>query len=425
MDRAQALAAELVADVLGGHSLREERLREEARSLPAQSALLRDLCLGTLRWLGRTRALVALLATRGLGDPRLEALLCVALQQLIQERAAPYAVVDHAVRAARRLGHDRAAGFVNAVLRRFLREKEALCQEVDRSPAARLSHPDWWITALESQYGSATAAGILEASLAHPPMTLRVNRRRLSPEAALALLRDAGLSARRTGPFALTLDKPVPVSDLPGHADGLLSIQDAGAQWAAPLLDLHDGQRVLDACAAPGGKAGHLLETADIELTALDADAQRLQAVRQTLERLRSEATVIAADAAVPAAWWDGRPYDRILLDAPCSGSGIVRRHPDAKWLRRPDDIARFARQQMALLRALWQLLAPGGKLLYVTCSVFSGENTGVVDRWLELVPGARRLSLPEDFPGHAGQLLPDPAHDGFFYALLEKTRDR
>ncbi len=425
MDQAQALAAELVADVLAGHSLREERLREHARSLPSQAALLRDLCLGTLRWLGRTRALVALLAARGLSDPRLEALLCVALHQLIQERAAPYAVVDHAVRAARRLGHDRAAGFVNAVLRRFLREKDVLCREADRSPAARWSHPDWWIAALEAQYGQAAATRILEASLAHPPMTLRVNRRRLSPESALAMLHEAGLSAERTGPCALTLDKPVPVADLPGHADGMLSVQDAGAQWAAPLLDLHDDQRVLDACAAPGGKTGHLLETADIDLTALDADAQRLDAVRHTLQRLGLPAAVIAADASVPAAWWDGRPFDRILLDAPCSGSGIVRRHPDAKWLRRPDDIARFARQQTNLLRALWQLLAPGGKLLYVTCSVFSGENTGVVDRWLELVPGARRLPLPEDFPGHAGQLLPDPAHDGFFYALLEKTRDR
>lgn len=425
MEQAQALAAELVADVLAGHSLREERLREHARSLPSQSALLRDLCLGTLRSLGRTRALVALLAARGLSDPRLEALLCVALHQLIQERAAPYAVVDHAVRAARRLGHDRAAGFVNAVLRRFLREKDVLCREADRSPAARWSHPDWWIAALESQYGHDTATRILEASLTHPPMTLRVNRRRLSPESALATLREAGLCAERSGRQALTLDKPVPVAELPGHAEGMVSVQDAGAQWAAPLLDLQDGQRVLDACAAPGGKTGHLLETADIDLTALDADAQRLDAVRHTLQRLGLPATVIAADATVPAAWWDGRPFDRILLDAPCSGSGIVRRHPDAKWLRRPDDIARFARQQNSLLRALWQLLAPGGKLLYVTCSVFGGENTGVVDRGLELLPGATRLPLLEDYPGHDGQLLPDPAHDGFFYALLEKTRDR
>lgn len=424
MDQAQALAAELVADVFAGHSLREERLREYARTLPAQAGLLRDLCLGTLRSLGRTRALVALLATRGLNDARLEALLCVALHQLIQERAAPHAVVDHAVRAARRLGHERAAGFVNAILRRFLREKPALCQQVDQSPAARWSHPEWWITELQAQYGHDTAAAILEASLAHPPMTLRVNRRRWSRDACLQNLRQSGFEAEPAGPWALTLARPVPVLELPGYAEGWLSVQDAGAQWAAPLLDLRKGQRVLDACAAPGGKAAHLLETEDIELTALDADAQRLEAVRQTLERLHVSASVIAADATVPDAWWDGRLFDRILLDAPCSGSGIVRRHPDAKWLRRPDDIARFARQQTGLLRVLWQLLAPGGKLLYVTCSVFRGENAGVVDRWLERAPDGRHSPLPEDFPGLDGQLLPDPAHDGFFYALLEKTAD-
>lgn len=422
MFQAQALAAELVADVLAGRSLREERLRDASRSLTAQAALLRDLTLGTLRWLGRLRAITQLLATRGISDARLEALLCVALHQLIQDRTAPHAVVDHAVQAARHLGQGQAAGFVNAALRRFLRERTPLVAKSAATPEGRWSHPAWWIQALERQYGDA-AAGILEAGLGHPPMTLRVNRRRGTRDAYLAELAARGIAAEVVGVDAITLDTPMPVAELPGYEAGTVTIQDAGAQWAAPLLDLQSGQRVLDACAAPGGKTGHMLECADIDLIALDADAARLPAVSRGLDRLGLRATVRQADAARPERWWDGQPFDRILLDAPCSGSGIVRRHPDAKWLRRPEDIPRFAKQQLALLQALWQVLAPGGKLLYVTCSVFPGENADVVASFLELAADARRLSLPDDFPGRDGQLLPDTTHDGFFYALLERPR--
>jgi len=221
------------------------------------------------------------------------------------------------------------------------------------------------------------------------------------------------------------LGKPLPAERIPGLAEGLVSVQDAAAQLAAPLLDLSDGMRALDACAAPGGKTGHLLEIAAAEVTALDADAGRLERVRANLARLGLGARVVCGDACEPAQWWDGAPYQRILADVPCSASGIARRHPDVKWLRRPTDIAQFARQQSRMLDTLWQLLASGGKLLYATCSVFEEENHGQVARFLERHRDATRLSLPavdnhSQLP--AGQLLPDERHDGFFYALLQKA---
>jgi 16S rRNA (cytosine967-C5)-methyltransferase len=220
------------------------------------------------------------------------------------------------------------------------------------------------------------------------------------------------------------LPKALPAARVPGFPEGLVSVQDAAAQLAAPLLDLGPGMRVLDACAAPGGKTGHVLELADVELAALDSDAARLERVRANLERLGLAARVVCGDACEPASWWDGVAFDRILLDAPCSASGIARRHPDVKWLRRESDVAQYARLQSRMLDALWQTLASGGKLLYATCSVFHEENCGQVARFLERHRDARRLALPavgNDVQARAGQLLPDGRHDGFYYALLQK----
>src|SRR5262249_31567875 len=288
---------------------------------------------------------------------------------------------------------------------------------------ARWSYPQWWIDALKSAY-PICFADILAAGNEPPPMMLRVNLRRTSRDSYIELLREAGLSAQSAGSAAVQLDHPVALDRLPGFERGLVSIQDLAAQYAAPLLDLEDGQRVLDACAAPGGKTAHIAECRDVDLLALDLDAERLPRITQTMVRLRlPAATVMRADASILSAWWDGVPFQRILLDAPCTGSGIVRRHPDIKWLRRSTDIAALAARQRVLLAALWHALAPGGKLLYVTCSVFPQETELQLTAFLQAHPDATRLELSgiAEIGNIQGQILPDSRHDGFFYALLQK----
>jgi 16S rRNA (cytosine967-C5)-methyltransferase len=416
---AQKVAAERIAAVLAGRSLAQRRT-DDAELAQNERAAALDLTQGTLRYLGRLRAVVAQMAARPITDGRVEALLLVALYQLWQTRHAPHAIVDHAVQAVRMLGAGGAGGFVNALLRRFLREREMLLQQAAATPEGRWSLPKWWIEKLERQLGAA-AQTVLAAGLEHPPMSVRVNRRRISRDAYRARLDEAGIGTRLLENDAILLQHPVPAARLPGFDEGLVSIQDAGAQWAAHLLDLRDGLRVLDACAAPGGKTAHLLETAAVELLAIDKDEHRLRDIDRLLARLGLEAALRTADAAAIDAWWDGRAFDRVLLDAPCSASGIVRRHPDAKWLRRPADIDMFARQQARLLDALWQVLAPGGTLLYATCSVFAEENRDTVRAFLERHPDARH-SEPVQFAGSGGQLLPDQEHDGFYYAPLRKT---
>lgn len=411
MKDAQRAAAGRVAEVIAGHSL--------AYAAGESDAMVRDLTYGTLRHLGTQRVILRTLAPRGVTEPGLEALLAVSLYQLQHTRAAHHTVVDQAVAAARAMGFDRAAGFVNAALRRFLRERDQLVALAHRDPEGRWSHPAWWIDRLRAEYPD-DADGILSAGLSHPPMAVRPNLRRTTLADYRQRLSAEGIEAVDVAPAALLLPKPVPVRRLPGYAEGLVSVQDAGAQWAARLLAPSDGMRVLDACAAPGGKTAHLLESADIRLTALDADSARLDDARRNLDRLGLQATCIGADARRVKAWWDGVPFQRVLLDAPCSASGIVRRHPDARWLRRPGDVASFAVTQRALLDALWQVLEPGGTLLYVTCSVFRGENAEVVDGFLGSCEDARRLPAT-GLPSADGRLLPDASHDGFYYALLGK----
>jgi 16S rRNA (cytosine967-C5)-methyltransferase len=397
---------------------RDSRL--DAGSRPA----IQDLVYGTLRFLARFEAVLDLLLERPIEDARLRALLLVALYQLERTRAAPHAVVDHAVRTAAALGLASAKGLVNAVLRNFLRRRAQLTSRAQRAETARFCHAQWWIDKLRSQYPARYAA-VLEADNEHPPLTLRVNARRTSPAAYLELLAQLGIAAEACGDAGVLLAKPLPAARIPGLAEGLVSVQDAAAQLAAPLLDARDGMRVLDACAAPGGKATHVLELAAVDLTALDNDGARLERVRSNLERLGLEARVARGDAGEPREWWDGKLYDRVLADVPCTASGIVRRHPDIKWLRRASDVAQFARAQSRMLDALWQTLASGGKLLYATCSVFQEENSEPIADFLERHRDATRLGLPalddnNELP--AGQLLPDGLHDGFFYALLQKS---
>jgi 16S rRNA (cytosine967-C5)-methyltransferase len=386
-----------------------------------------------LRSLGRAEALRQLLAGRT-PPPPADALLCTALALAWREQDAPYEVftlVNQTVEAAKRSAATSGqASFINACLRRFLREREALVATTDKNPVALWNHPKWWIERLRREWPRDWEA-ILAASNRHAPMTLRVNTRRASVASYLQALNDVGLHAQAAGSAGVTLAQPSPVQVLPGFAAGVVSVQDSAAQLAAPLLLsglLAAGPlRVLDACAAPGGKTAHLLEIADCQVQALDVDPERCKRIDQTLQRLQLQAQVLTADAANPSGWWDGQLYDAILLDAPCSASGIVRRHPDVRWLRRESDIAQLAAIQARLLKALWPLVKPGGRLLYCTCSVFRAEGEDQVKAFLAHNTLARLLPSP----GHLmpvgavnGDTVPDNPvgdHDGFYYALLEK----
>ena len=429
----QLAASQIVQQVLvQGRNLNQaldESLRDKPEWQPAQRAALQDLSYGTLRFYGQLQAVLSSLLHKPLPDERVRFLLLVALYQLQYGKSAQHAIVDQAVSAAQIL-NPRVNGLVNAILRNFLRNQDLLIEQSAQQAQGKYSYPQWWIDELQAQYGERSAA-ILEAGNRHPPMTLRVNRKRVTTMEYQALLAQENIPALLLEPDALQLVKPVPVTKLPGFFAGLVSVQDAGAQYAAHLLDVHDGMRVLDACAAPGGKTAHILECAAVEMVALDKDEKRLQRVAENLQRLNLNQQqlaphCVAGDAADPAAWWDGKTFQRILADVPCSASGVVRRHPDIKWLRRHSDIASFAAQQLDILRALWRLLAQDGKLLYATCSVFQQENEQVIAAFLAQQPDARRMTvtLPD---GINGQMLPNEQHDGFFYALLCKqmTEDK
>jgi 16S rRNA (cytosine967-C5)-methyltransferase len=347
---------------------------------------------------------------------------------------APHTVVDQAVEAARRLGGAAAARFANAVLRRAQREADHWAAELAADVTARTNLPPWWWSRLVADWGLPTAEAIAAAGRQRPPMVLRVNRRRSSVDAVIRQLAAEGVEAIALGAEAVHLPKPAPVQRLAGFAEGWWSVQDLAAQAAAPLLldatgerpAVPAGARVLDACAAPGGKTAHLLERQDLTLTAIDRDPQRVTRIQDTLRRLGLTARVACADAGTPADWWDGQPFDAILLDAPCTASGVVRRHPDIPWLRREADVGALAREQDRLLAALWPLLAPGGRLLFVTCSVFRDEGSRRIDSFLQRCPGARPLPGAPP-PGHRLPVRDNdpgapPAGDGFFYALVEKN---
>jgi len=432
--------ADAVQAVRAGQSLTELLARCPAALRPGTQAL----SFLVLRRLGSAQALRALLAPKA-PPPKVDNLLICALALLLppkREEAPPYAehtVVDQAVSAVRQRAQG-SANFVNAVLRRFLREREALLARLQGDAVAIHNHPAWWIEQLRQDWPEQWQA-MLAANNLHPPMTLRVNARHGTAAAYVERLAEAGIAARALGgvtPQAVRLEKAVPVTALPGFEAGEVSVQDAAAQLAAPLLvqDLTPGARVLDACAAPGGKTAHLLELRpDIDLLALDADPKRLQRVQQNLDRLGQRATptvtLKAADARQTAAWWDGKQFDAILLDAPCSASGIVRRHPDVRWLRRPGDIPQLAAIQAELLEALWPTLKPGGRLVYATCSVFKAEGQAQTDAFLQRHADANSVAV-QGVTGHLLPLADNEAHveegaaalDGFYYALITKQAD-
>lgn len=420
-----------------------QAVRDQGRSLtealdslpplddPRDRALAHELSYGVVRQLPRLEAVAAQLYARPpkREDGDVSALVLVGLYQLTATRIPEHAAVAATVDAAKRLGKLWAAALVNALLRRFLREREALLAAAERSDAARWLFPDWLLARLRAAWPERWRA-IVEASNGHPPMTLRVNALATGRSDYAQRLAAAGLAARpaphtRCG---LTLDRAVPTERLPGFADGLVSVQDAGAQLAAELLDAQPGERVLDACAAPGGKSAHILERAGgrVELTALDSDAARLARVRESLARLGLKARVVQGDAAAPAGDWAADRYDRILLDVPCSATGVIRRHPDIKWLRRDTDIAPLAERQQRMLDAIWPLLAPGGTLVYATCSLLPEENETQVRAFLARQPDACDQPIEASWgvarePGR--QTLPeDDGMDGFYYARLRRA---
>lgn len=419
-------AARAVTQVRAGTALPPALTAVFARAnTPAQArGAIQDIAYRTMRRLGRADALLSRLTGKTPSPALLRDLLCCALALISDPDedagAAPYetfTVVDQAVTAAAAdasIAH--AKGMVNAVLRRFLRERDALLQEVLKHPAARWNYPAWWTDATKAAYPHDWQA-ILRAGNRAPPLTLRVNRRQTGVADYLRLLAESGIDATRIGQDAVRLAQPVPVSRIPGFDEGAVSVQDAAAQLAAPLLDLRNGMRVLDACAAPGGKTGHILECADVELIALDSDAQRLSRIDENLQRLRLHATLKVGDAG-GRDWWDGKRFDRILADVPCTASGIVRRHPDIRWLRRKADATRLATLSSRILDNLWQMLEPDGKLLFVTCSLWPQESEMQAAAF-----AARNHALRLPAPG---QLLPTESagqdHDGLFYALFQKT---
>lgn len=397
----------------------------------ADRGLLQELCYGTLRWYPALDVLLGVLLEKPLKakDAEITALLAAGLYQLREMRTPDHAAVNETVAACQSLKRPWAKGLANGVLRRYLRERDSLEARLQANPAFTSAHPDWLRRALEDAWPT-QAAELFAANNARPPMTLRVNRRKTTRHDYLALLTAQGIAAQ-AAPFAddgIYLDEATAVERLPHFADGWASVQDEAAQLCAPLLDPQPGEKLLDACSAPGGKTCHLLEYQPAlgGLLALDVDAERLKRVEENLGRLGLDATVVAADAAATDEWWDGTPFDRILLDAPCSATGVIRRHPDIKLLRQPEDIDRLAAIQGSLLHALWETLRPGGRLLYTTCSVLPAENDQVVTAFIASQSDARQIVIaaPWGIATAAGrQLLPQQGgNDGFYYALLEKN---
>jgi 16S rRNA (cytosine967-C5)-methyltransferase len=426
----RAIAAQVLAQVLGeGRSLAAALPPALECAAPRDRGLLQELCYGVCRWQPELQLLLDGLLNRPLDrrESVVRALLLTGFYQLHHSRIPDHAAVAETVVAAGQLGKPWAVSLTNAVLRSFLRRRADLLARVESDAAAQTAHPRWLLEWLQRDWPDDWPA-IVAANNARPPFILRVNRLRVDRAEYRARLAATGRVAEpvATTTTALALAEPVEAAALPGFAEGWVSVQDAAGQQAAPLLDVRPGMRVLDACAAPGGKTAHLLECApDLDLTALDRDAGRLERVRDYLNRLGLAACLVEGDASRPVDWWDGVPYDRILLDAPCSATGVIRRHPDIKLLRRETDIAPLADRQQALLAALWPLLRPGGRLLYATCSVLRRENEQVVAAFLAAQPEAREQPIAADWGrglAHGRQILPGEAGmDGFYYAVLVK----
>lgn len=427
----RALAARsLFRVVYDGDSLTDVLKRPKILNLDVRDqALIRDLCFGCIRWHGRLSAILRHMLAKPLkkADRDVECLLRIGLYQLLYQRTPNHAAVNETVKAARKLKKTWAGGLINGVLRGFVRDQMDILSKVDQIESARYSFPKWLGNRLKTAYPKHWQQ-IMDASNEHPPMTIRINQRQHSTDVYHDLLLKEGIPANTLADVssALLLGKALPVNQLPYFMSGAASVQDAAAQLAAFLLDCQPGDYVLDACAAPGGKTGHLLElTENVEVLALDSSEQRLQQVTENLERLQLQATLKTADATAVKDWWDGRAFDRILLDAPCSATGVIRRHPDIKLLRKDQDIDALQAEQQQLLQALWSTLKVGGTLLYATCSILPEENNLQIEHFIQSNNDAKHIPLTADWGralNYGRQILPgDNGMDGFYYAMLNK----
>ena len=423
MKEAQLTAAGIVKDVLEGGNLDKifQKYLKEKKINPKELSQVKDLAFGALRSYGKTKFVINKLVKRPPSNLLISTLLHIALFQLIFNRSNPYTVVDQAVSASNSV-NKRHTAFVNGVLRTFLRERVIILEEAESNEEAKYSYPIWWINQIKKEYPKSWE-NILDIGNSHPALIIRVNIKKVSINKYIKKLEEHKIEHTFLGDEAILIKKPMPVDSIPGFNVGEISIQDYGAQLAPRLLDLKKNHNVLDACAAPGGKACHMIEIEEIKLTAVEADKKRVERINENLTRLGHTFKVINSEIKAGNVWWDKNSFDRILLDAPCSASGIVRRHIDIKWLRRQSDLDYFHEKQFELLRASWELLKPLGKLLYVTCSIFEIENRLVVDRFLkeEKTAVEIKIKFPKNVNVTDNQLLPSLIHDGLFYALLQK----
>jgi len=419
----QLTAANIVKDVLEGNNLNKvfQKYSKENKINPKDLSQIKDLVFGTLRSYGKTKFVINKLVKRPPPNLLISTLLHVALFQLISNRSNSYTVVDQAVSASNSVNKKYTA-FINGVLRNFLRERVIILDEAEKNEEAKYSYPIWWINQIKKEYPKSWE-NILDMGNSHPALIIRVNIKKVSINKYIKRLEEHKIEHKLLGDEAILIKKPMPVDSLPGFNEGEVSIQDYGAQLATRLLDLKKNHNVLDACAAPGGKACHMIEIEEIKLTAVEADKKRVERINENIKRLGHTFKVINSEIKADNAWWDKNLFDRILLDVPCSASGIVRRHIDIKWLRRRSDLAYFHEKQFELLRTSWEMLKPLGKLLYVTCSLFEMENRLVVDRFLkdEKTAVEIKIKFPKNVNVDDNQLLPSLFHDGLFYVLFQK----
>ena len=423
MHESQRYAAIIIDGVLGGNNL--DHVFEKILKNPddsVQQSQVKAITYGTLRYMGQSNYLIGKLIKNKIENRVLESLIHVAIYQLTQEAHTDFTVVDQAVRAAKKIDF-RKSNLVNAVLRTFLRNKEKLIQGFAGQSESKYNYPLWWVDKMKEQYVEHWE-DVLRIGNAHPPMTIRVNKKKITVEKYSDILRSNNINHAIIHGNALIIDTPINVMDVPGFVEGYFSVQDYGAQLASEYLDLEDGHWVLDACAAPGGKTTSILESHDVRLVSLEKNPLRALRIEENLLRLGLQAKVIKEPLDNDNKWWDRQAFDRILLDVPCSASGIVRRHIDIKWLRRPSDFVNYGKSQLELLNNAWPLLKKNGKLLYVTCSVFQEENCDVIAAFCENHKDAIRgdIKFPEHVVSIKNQMLPSKHHDGLYYEILEKN---